>query len=63
MQLFQELSKENMTLLLVTHEPDIARYTGRVIAMKDGVVKSDEKQTPQIADPSTEEQIVEEAAP
>ncbi|MFT3842603.1 MAG: ABC transporter ATP-binding protein [Myxococcaceae bacterium] len=63
MQLFQELSKEGMTLLLVTHEPDIARYTSRVISMKDGLVKSDLTQTPEIADPSTEEQIVEEAAP
>ena len=59
MQLFQELSKEDMTLLLVTHEPDIARYTGRVISMKDGVVRSDVKQEAMVADPSTEEAVAE----
>ncbi len=53
MQLFQELSKEGMTLLLVTHEPDIAMFTSRVIAMRDGRVMSDKKQTPEVADPST----------
>ena len=62
MQLFQELSKEDMTLLLVTHEPDIARYTSRVISMKDGVVRSDVKQQAMVADPSTEEAIAEVSA-
>jgi putative ABC transport system ATP-binding protein len=46
MALFQELGKSGITLLLVTHEPDIARYATRVVVMRDGRVQSDERQTP-----------------
>jgi putative ABC transport system ATP-binding protein len=41
MQLFQELGKSGITVVLVTHEPDIATYARRVITMKDGVVVED----------------------
>jgi putative ABC transport system ATP-binding protein len=34
-------SEEGMTILLVTHEPDIAAYARRIIIMKDGVILSD----------------------
>lgn len=44
MALFQELSKSGITIVLVTHEPDIAEYTGRVIAMRDGRIHSDTRQ-------------------
>ena len=30
-----------MTLLLVTHEPDIARYASRIIRFRDGLIQSD----------------------
>jgi ABC-type antimicrobial peptide transport system, ATPase component len=46
MALFQELGKSGITLLLVTHESDIARYASRVVVMRDGRVQSDERQTP-----------------
>ncbi|HJX64702.1 MAG TPA: ABC transporter ATP-binding protein [Polyangia bacterium] len=46
MALFQELGRSGITLLLVTHEPDIARYASRVVVMRDGRVQSDERQTP-----------------
>ncbi len=46
MALFQELGRSGITVVLVTHEPDIARYASRVITMKDGVVQSDVTQTP-----------------
>ena len=46
MALFQELGRAGMTVVLVTHEPDVAVHAARVIVMKDGRVKSDERQTP-----------------
>jgi putative ABC transport system ATP-binding protein len=45
MTLFQELGKSGITVVLVTHEPDIARYARRVITMKDGVVVEDKLQS------------------
>jgi putative ABC transport system ATP-binding protein len=50
MALFQELSHSGITLLLVTHEPDIARYTSRVVVMRDGLVQTDRRQVPLVAD-------------
>ena len=38
MALFQELNKEGITIVMVTHEPDIAQYAKRVIHMKDGQI-------------------------
>jgi putative ABC transport system ATP-binding protein len=52
MALFQELSRDGMTLVLVTHEPDIAAFAGRVVIMKDGCVLSDTRQTPRAARPA-----------
>ncbi|MEX2281413.1 MAG: ABC transporter ATP-binding protein [Gemmatimonadota bacterium] len=43
MALFQELNEEGVTILLVTHEPDIARYTQRVVEVRDGRVVRDEQ--------------------
>jgi putative ABC transport system ATP-binding protein len=42
MKIFQELNDAGMTILMVTHEPDIALYCRRKIVMRDGVVVSDE---------------------
>jgi putative ABC transport system ATP-binding protein len=42
MEIFQRLNRERgMTLILVTHEPDIAEYADRVVTFKDGKIKSD----------------------
>jgi putative ABC transport system ATP-binding protein len=46
MALFQELSASGITIALVTHEPDIAAHAARVIVVRDGLVRSDERQTP-----------------
>ena|SRR5687767_2483623 len=44
MEIFQRLNRERgITLVLVTHEPDIAQYADRVIVFKDGKIKSDYK--------------------
>src|SRR5689334_14870528 len=42
MEIFQRLNRERgITLVLVTHEPDIAEYADRVVVFKDGKIKSD----------------------
>jgi putative ABC transport system ATP-binding protein len=46
MALFQELGRSGITIVLVTHEPDIAEFTSRVVMMRDGKVLSDVSQTP-----------------
>jgi putative ABC transport system ATP-binding protein len=46
MTLFQELWSAGITIVLVTHEPDIAGFAGRVISMKDGRVRIDRRQEP-----------------
>ncbi len=43
MELFVRLNRESgITIILVTHEPDIAAYSRRIIRFKDGVITSDE---------------------
>jgi len=42
MKLFAEIHRKGNTLLMVTHEPDIALHAHRVIRLKDGEVESDE---------------------
>jgi putative ABC transport system ATP-binding protein len=44
MALFQELSAAGITVLLVTHEPDVAAYASRVVVMRDGRIRSDARQ-------------------
>jgi putative ABC transport system ATP-binding protein len=41
MEIFQKLNKKGITIVMVTHEADIAAYARRNIVMKDGLVKSD----------------------
>jgi putative ABC transport system ATP-binding protein len=57
MALFQELSRSGITVLIVTHEPDIAAYAPRVITMKDGRVTSDVRQEPHSAQADLEREI------
>jgi putative ABC transport system ATP-binding protein len=52
MAIFQELCDSGITVVLVTHEPDIARYAQRVVMMRDGKVQSDKRQEPQRAVPA-----------
>jgi putative ABC transport system ATP-binding protein len=47
--LFQELWSTGLTVLVVTHEPDIAEFASRVIVVKDGKILSDHAQQPKMA--------------
>ncbi len=42
MSLFQELNDEGTTVIIVTHEADIAEYTGRIVRIRDGMLESDQ---------------------
>lgn len=42
MDLFGDIQKNGNTVILVTHEEDIARYANRIIRLRDGEVESDE---------------------
>jgi putative ABC transport system ATP-binding protein len=46
MALFQELGRSGITVVLVTHEPDVSTYASRVVLLKDGRLQSDRRQTP-----------------
>ena len=41
MEVFQQLNDKGITIILVTHEPDIAQFAKRQILFRDGRVKSD----------------------
>ncbi len=43
MELFSELHREGATVVVVTHEEDIASFTQRIIRFRDGQIISDEK--------------------
>jgi len=49
MQLFQALGAKGMTVMLVTHEPDISQFAARVVVMRDGLIKTDTRQIPKAA--------------
>ncbi len=51
MALLQELGRSGITVVLVTHEADIAEYSSRVVVMRDGQVRSDARRTQRAAVP------------
>ncbi len=46
MNLFVELNREGKTIILVTHEPDIAEYSSRTLMFRDGKLTGDERRAP-----------------
>jgi len=48
MALFHELWRDGITLVLVTHESDIAAFASRVVSMRDGQIVTDQPQRPRI---------------
>ena len=49
MSLFQNLHDKGKTIAFVTHEPDIAEFTTRVVKLRDGMVVDDHAMTPKSA--------------
>jgi len=43
MRVFEGLSSEGQTVIMVTHEPDIAAHARRVIVLRDGLISSDDR--------------------
>ncbi len=43
MGVFQQLNDQGMTIIMVTHELDVARYTKRMVILRDGKIVTDEK--------------------
>jgi putative ABC transport system ATP-binding protein len=41
MNIFQKLNEQGITIIMVTHEPEVAEFTGRHIIFRDGLVVSD----------------------
>jgi putative ABC transport system ATP-binding protein len=44
MKLLRDLNQQGRTIVLITHEPDIAAFAQRVVRLRDGVIVSDERQ-------------------
>jgi len=47
MNIFRKLNDKGHTIIMITHEPDIARHAQRIIHIKDGKIQQDEKQEKQ----------------
>ena len=43
MGVFQKLNEQGITIVMVTHELDVARYTKRMVILRDGKILTDEK--------------------
>ncbi len=43
MELFRELHRQGMTVVIVTHDPGVARYAERVVSFRDGRIVADER--------------------
>jgi len=54
MEIFQSLNEQGITIILVTHEPDIAAFAKRLIVFRDGKIKSDKLN----ADPKIASEVI-----
>jgi len=49
MRVFEDLARQGQTVVMVTHEPDIAAHARRVVVLRDGLVSSDERRAQFVA--------------
>jgi putative ABC transport system ATP-binding protein len=54
MGIFQHLWRGGITVVLVTHEPEISEFASRVVNMRDGRILSDETRKPKLVSPPVE---------
>ncbi len=47
MRLFKSLNESGITIIMVTHEADVAAHARRTVVMKDGLIRSDERRLPE----------------
>ena len=45
MRVFESLADQGQTVIMVTHEPDIAAHARRVVVLRDGLVASDDRRS------------------
>src|SRR5207237_917456 len=45
MRVFKTLANEGQTVIMVTHEPDIAAHARRIVVLRDGLIASDDKRS------------------
>jgi macrolide transport system ATP-binding/permease protein len=57
MRLFRELNESGLTIIMVTHEPDIAAHARRTVVMRDGQIRSDERREPEATAPRRQEAV------
>ena len=62
MKLFQELNDQGITIVLVTHEPDIAAYARRIVEVRDGRIRRDDAVRDRRSATADLENLQEEAA-
>jgi len=45
MRVFENLADQGQTVIMVTHEPDIAAHARRIVVLRDGLVSSDDRRS------------------
>ena len=61
MALFQDLNAKGITLIIVTHEDEVAAYAKRIVELRDGKIIRDERQEPKNAAEDLKRMIVADA--